>query len=380
MSTTLVSMRYFENIGEPAEWSVDTLSLRPVNLIVGKNATGKSRTMNVIWNLALALLQKKRLLVAGFDLVFRSGESELKYNLQVKGGIVLHEEVIVDGRLMLKRTEDEAKIHAFALGDFMNIKPPANELAAVVKRDDLQHDFLSPLHEWASGVRHYSFGDRMGRGHAAVLVEGGGEADDSDEDLVAGIFRRGQKEYGEAFTASLVRDMQRLGYGVTEVLLHPFGEILEPINRPLHGLSVKEIGIGDVVIQNAMSQGMFRALSILVHVTFAQMGQRAHCILIDDIGEGLDFERSSILIDMLREKSRESGFQLVMTTNDRFVMNHVPLDEWSVLQRNGCHVVVKNNENSQQQFEEFKLVGLSNFAFFEMDFVNGGPEEDNDIE
>jgi hypothetical protein len=59
-----------------------------------------------------------------------------------------------------------------------------------------------------------------------------------------------------------------------------------------------------------------------------------------------------------------------MSTNDQFVMNHVPLEEWSVLQREGSHIRVRNHENSKKAFEYFRFVGLSNFSFFEMDFVN----------
>ena len=119
-----------------------------------------------------------------------------------------------------------------------------------------------------------------------------------------------------------------------------------------------------------MSQGMFRAFSIIAQVNYSQLASRATCILIDDIGEGLDFDRSSRLIEVLREKSQSSDFQLIMTTNDRFVMNHVPLDEWSVLQRTGAEVKVKNVHNSREQFEEFKFIGMSNFSLLEMDFLN----------
>ena len=98
--------------------------------------------------------------------------------------------------------------------------------------------------------------------------------------------------------------------------------------------------------------------------------------MIDDIGEGLDFERSWRLIDLLRRKAEDTSIQLVLLTNDRFVMNHVPLDEWSVLQRQGGHVRVRNCENSRDVFEEFKFTGLSNFSFLEMDFVSGSPVEE----
>ena len=80
------------------------------------------------------------------------------------------------------------------------------------------------------------------------------------------------------------------------------------------------------------------------------MAQKATCILIDDIGEGLDFDRSCRLIHILRAKAQEANIQLILSTNDRFVMNEVPLEEWSVLQRKGSHVRVRNYQNSQEVF------------------------------
>jgi hypothetical protein len=118
-----------------------------------------------------------------------------------------------------------------------------------------------------------------------------------------------------------------------------------------------------------MSQGMFRAFSILIQVNYSQMSKKATCILIDDIGEGLDFERSCLLIDVLRKKADEPKIQLIMSTNDRFVMNNVPLEEWSVLLRHGGRVQVRNYNNSKDVFDEFKFTGLSNFSFLELDFI-----------
>ncbi len=105
----------------------------------------------------------------------------------------------------------------------------------------------------------------------------------------------------------------------------------------------------------------------------AQLTKKPTCILIDDIGEGLDFDRSCRLIDLLREKAKASGVQLVLSTNDRFVMNRVPLEEWSVLQRQASTVRVLNYDNSRELFEEFKFTGLSNFSFLEMDFASSPP-------
>ena len=112
-------------------------------------------------------------------------------------------------------------------------------------------------------------------------------------------------------------------------------------------------------------------------MNYSQLARRANCILIDDIGEGLDFERSAALIEILRRKAKDetSSFQLVMTTNDRFVMNNVPLEEWSILQRQGCSVQVRNYQNSKRHFDLFKFTGLNNFDFLRYDFINEDPDK-----
>lgn len=70
-----------------------------------------------------------------------------------------------------------------------------------------------------------------------------------------------------------------------------------------------------------------------------------------------------------------------MSTNDRFVMNSVPLEEWSVLRREGGKVTVHNYSNSRETFDDFKFTGLSNFSFLELDFLTP-PEAraDKDVE
>ena len=107
-----------------------------------------------------------------------------------------------------------------------------------------------------------------------------------------------------------------------------------------------------------------------VRIWCAILSGRPSCILIDDIGEGLDFDRSCALIELLMKKATHSQVQLVMSTNDRFVMNKVPLEAWSVLQREGGTVRVRNYQNSRAIFDDFKFTGLSNFDFLATDFIN----------
>jgi predicted ATPase len=373
---TLNSVKYAERMGHPKEWTLDGLSLGPVNLVVGKNATGKTRTLNIIWTLAKMLVAepKFRPLNAGYDLLFDSDGQMLRYILHIDNGKVTREEVYVGAeQLLVRGLGGEGQILTKEEGKRIRFKPPENELAVVARRDSLQHPFLEPLHDWAAGVRHYTFGTQLGKDHVSLSMKGAPEADDRDPAQVVGIFRKGLRDFGPKFVQAVERDMIELHYELQGVeTLAPESIVLlrGGVATEVLAIGVRERGVSGVVDQSEMSQGMFRALSILIQVNYSQMARRANCILIDDIGEGLDFDRSALLIQLLRRKAQESAFQLIMSTNDQFVMNHVPLEEWSVLQREGSHIRVRNHENSKKAFEYFRFVGLSNFSFFEMDFVN----------
>jgi energy-coupling factor transporter ATP-binding protein EcfA2 len=98
-------------------------------------------------------------------------------------------------------------------------------------------------------------------------------------------------------------------------------------------------------------------------------------ILIDDIGEGLDFERSTKLIEILIELAEKNdSIQLIMSTNDRYVMNKVPFKYWQLIDRKGSECKVYNYQNSREIFEEFKYTGLNNFDFLATDFINSEME------
>ncbi|MDD3060591.1 MAG: hypothetical protein PHW94_06600 [Sulfurimonas sp.] len=114
-----------------------------------------------------------------------------------------------------------------------------------------------------------------------------------------------------------------------------------------------------------ISQGMFRALSIIIQITFNRYLAIPTSLIIDDIGEGLDFERSSKLIKLLIDRVNDNpDKQLFLTTNDKYVMNSVPLKYWNIVYSENSEIKCKNINNSKQIFEDFAFTGLNNFDFF----------------
>lgn len=164
--------------------------------------------------------------------------------------------------------------------------------------------------------------------------------------------------------------MTKVGFNLDNITVgSPISITFQNLLEPPEGILVKEGDLKGTTDQNSISQGMFRALSLIIQLNYSLLASVPSCILIDDIGEGLDYERASALIKLLIDKAKKSCVQLIMSTNDRFVMNNVPLEYWSIMRRFPNESKIYNYKNSRKQFDDFELTGLNNFDFFTSDFV-----------
>lgn len=371
----LSTFQYSELEGTPQAWALDTCSFAHKTLLVGKNASGKSRTLSVIFGLAKILAGLAPPLKSGtYNSTFRDDEKEYSYHCMCKDNSVIAEVLRIDSKIFLERgTGGIGKIWAEKIdgGKHIDFQSPPSEFAVVARRDSIQHPFLEPLHLWASNVRHFQFGSNIGKDHLAHFSGTGLQLDERDQAAVVALFRNAVKTFGDAFIETLIQDMATVDYNLESVSIGPQVSLEIPSGfAQIVGLIVKEKELEGVTDQIGMSQGMYRVLSLLINVNYFQLKNSGSCILVDDIGEGLDFDRSCRLIGLLRRKADQSKLQIIISTNDRFVMNEVPLDEWSMVQRKGSRVSFRNIHNSREIFENFKLTGLSNFSFLELDVIN----------
>jgi energy-coupling factor transporter ATP-binding protein EcfA2 len=366
----LESITYAQFEGRPEEWSITGFSFGNINLIVGKNATGKSRTLNVITALG-------KLVSGEVKLTFKSGEykvifnkdgkkQKLTYVLKYEESNVIEEKLIVDSKIRLNRGPDgKGKIYAVKEGKDIDFQAPPSELACN-RRDSIQHPFFEDLYTWGKNLRHYYFGTQLGKSIYTIPKEGKEEEPNlKDAEQAVAIFNKGRKTYQNQFVDNVKTDMAKVGFNLDDIALGlPISLTFERALFQPQGILVKESDLKGKTDQNEMSQGMFRALSLIIQLNYSLLASIPSCILIDDIGEGLDYERSSALIKLLIDKAKNSHVQLIMSTNDRFVMNNVPLEYWSIMQRFSDHSEIYNYRNSRKWFEDFELTGLSNFDFF----------------
>nr|WP_315203101.1 AAA family ATPase [uncultured Albidiferax sp.] len=371
----LSAIEYSELENTPQAWILEKCSFGKKTLLVGKNASGKSRTLRVICSLANQLSGLQPPSMSGtYNCTFHDELKEYSYHCMFKDGEVIAEVLRVDSKIYLERGQGGVgKIWAEKIdnGKHMDFQTPPSEFAAVARRDSIQHPFLEPLYQWASTLRYFQFGSNIGKDHFAHFVANGINIDERNQASVVALFRNARRDYPNNFVSDLIQDMRSLDYELESIDMgSPISILNSPEMSQVVGLIVKEKDLQGFTDQLSMSQGMYRVLSLLINVNYFQVKNSGSCIIIDDIGEGLDFDRSCKLISLLREKSEKFQLQIIISTNDRFVMNEVPLEEWSIIQRKGSRVSFKNIENSREIFENFKFTGLSNFSFLELDVLN----------
>ena len=386
----LDSFEYVSNKGLPNEWRVEECRLSQVNLIVGKNASSKSRIVKSI-HLLSQLLSDDNIEPRNdewhlyFDI--DRPESKTEYILKIEKGLVVQEKLIMYGEsnepLLLERDRSgEGTIFAKELNQKIRFQTPKAELAAVKRRDSIQHPFLEKLYQWSNSLRFYEFGTQLGKNFMTLMSYPTIKLSDNKRELksynsVVSIFQVGKQEIGDKFIQAIISDMKEIGYNLSEIGTKIPSAIERDFStyNTLDGdglpefIYVKEEDLNFVTEQSDISQGMFRALSLLIQINYSLLASKPSCIVIDDIGEGLDYQRSSSIIKILIEKAETGLVQLIMTTNDEFIMNGVPIEYWSVIERTPGSAKLHNISNSRDKIEEFKFIGLNNFDLFTSEFL-----------
>ena len=143
------SMRFVEFKGQDREWILEETPFYDVNLIVGKNATGKSRLLNVIASLANMLSGPiQNIYPSGnYEVRFSADTSTYEYKLAYENKNIQSEVFTKNQKVLLARGDDgSGRIWAERLNDYIDFQSPLDQLAARVRQDAIQHSFFEELH------------------------------------------------------------------------------------------------------------------------------------------------------------------------------------------------------------------------------------------
>lgn len=354
----LISLTFSENASKEGinPWDLEKLNLGEKNLIVGRNATGKTRIINVIYNLA-RFIQGTNLIDNGkWFATFTNGQ-QVDFEIHLQDGKIINEKIIVDGTTKLDRQKSSAWIYSESGKRRQEISPPDDRLVLHVRRDKDEFPFLEWIYSWAKGVRGFGFANTSPNqieipGNPSQLT-----SLNSVPTALDGLSGLQQKK--------ILKQLEGVGYNIEQA----FTSLVEGFSPNVKMLQIKEQGIANPLKQFEISHGMFRAFSLLTIVEYLKNYEEVGSILVDDFGEGLDFERSKKLAEIIFEDSATPKIQIIATTNDSFLMNAVSLNNLTICLRSNQKVRCLNYTNSKEKFDKWKELGLNNFDLFSSNFL-----------
>lgn len=337
---------------EPTWELTQAIPFKAVNLLVGKNAVGKSKVIAAIFNMANIILQQDMPFVSRIScsstFSFKDEEEVIEYHFTYQRGIITEENLTINGQNLLNRNEKETLLEG------MPINPPTDKLTLHVRRDIIQYPYFEKIITWAENV----YGQRFNE----IEADRGNKTDSflspiHKDDLFTMV-----KSLPSESIQRIIEQAQNLDYHLEAI------KTLKPERFKI--VLFKEKGIKEPLFISSLSKGMCRAISLLIQMEYLSAQGKPSLWLIDDLGEGLDYDRTVKLGKLLFDFCHERGIQLLASSNDTFLMDIVDLQYWNILERKGEKVMPVNTTNSPDLFEDFKFTGLSNFDFFSSDYIS----------
>jgi AAA domain, putative AbiEii toxin, Type IV TA system len=341
-------------------WEINNLNLGSINLLVGQNGTGKSRTLSKIDRFVKILTQQeKNFETEEWIVEFVTSDNHiLRYELKtlksknevVKEVLFYDEEIILDR----KRKDSSFKIRTNANSEWETYSPPARKLAISSINDIIKYPQTAKILNWAENSYgfEFSFSSKFVSFREELLNETGNVADLFDQ-----LNKKQQ--------STVIENLNLLGFKIDDIEIKRFSNSGKPFF-----LLIDERQLKYSIYHDDLSQGMARTLSLIIYLEFLISRKNPATIVIDDFGEGLDYIRARELGKLAFQKCLNKKIQLIATTNDSFLMDAIDINNWNILKRDGKVVTSFNKQNHPELFENFKFTGLSNFDFFSSDYID----------
>lgn len=332
-------------------WVLNKVSFSNLNLIAGKNAVGKSKTLNAIILFVKFLNGEVNSTIPAH----RSKVEFLTDDGTVLSYVYAYKDNVIEDETLYKGEDkiiSRDKEHAF-IGE-TEVYPPANKLCVQSQRDTKNYPEFEAIMQWAEKLKGFSFSELSSSKH--YLIPSMFNEQINFSDMYEKIDALEEKK------DFVIKKMSEMDYELESIV--PF-----KISDTFSIVVIKEKGVNSPLFSSLMSNGMLRVFYIFSYIAFLSTEQGARTLLIDDLGEGLDFSRSKKLSKILFDYCEDHDIQLIVTSNDNFLMNAVSLDHWVILQREGEQTSALSKDTHPEMFLKFKKMGLNNFDMLSTDFI-----------
>jgi len=346
-------MKLIEFSHKAGDWEINNLVLGDVNLIVGENAVGKSKTVGALnlfpSSITFGTFFTKLSYSYKVTFLLKNG-SFLKYEMSFSEGAVKKEVLIIDDYTLIYRDEKKAFIKSKKNDLETSIAPPSHELILKIRRDIVEFPEFECLISWAESLHFFTFNSDR-------------NYEPFEEDILNSFETLNINQ-----RSKIISFCNKVGFNILQISSYNKNNY----QSKEKGIKFKEKSVKADITYWDLSEGMRRAIRLIVFLEhqIEKSNGNIPTLIIDDLGEGLDYQKATNLGKYVFERCKEAGIQLIATSNDNFLMDVIDLEHWNILTRKGSKVSAINKTTHPKIFEDFMFTGLSNFSLLTSDYLN----------
>jgi AAA15 family ATPase/GTPase len=134
----------------------EEIDLQKINLIVGKNSSGKSMLVDFIIELS-----KARQFVSAYpswSFSFEDGMDLLKYEVNFVDRGNFKESLTINNEERITRHNNKTIIYSEITKKVEDISPPGDELVIYTRRDQKAYPYIERIINWANSIHFFKFG------------------------------------------------------------------------------------------------------------------------------------------------------------------------------------------------------------------------------
>jgi len=356
------SERYFNTLsGTTLHWKLEGLKLLDFTIIAGLNTSGKTRTCNVITNTITKIIHHQRKLQLGnATMTIRTADSRyrIKINIaeDVKKKRFIKQEVLDElQNNKRKNLFDRKRIRDVSDREkpMKSYSPPDNSLTFHARRDKYAYPYLEDVIESLKEFHFLDFEEgkisfKVGVDETALPIK---IVSSETSDVYTKIQRQKRIE--------ILNDINSLGFPIKKVLITDM--IIEGIKTPV--LLFKEMGVRG---KYDLTQASSALIKVIFLITCMHLIEKGSCVLIDNVGDGLDYKRSIEIVNLLKKFKDDK--QIILCTNNEILLNQTDIRNWNILHRQGYTVKAHSYDNSRERLDKFAKTGLSNYEYFQDEY------------
>lgn len=345
---------YIKEFEEKSNWVLDGLALTQFSMITGLNSVGKTRTCNVIKNtfkkIAMSLKPPQ---LGTTDLVFKTTDGKTyKLLLSVKqdesfNQVIKEEKLYEIDKDNSQMLFDRKEIFDCNLNKPFEYSPPDDSLTFHARRDKVSYPYIENI---INDSTKFYFLQSESTGIYSAIAKNR-FPNEIDPGKTPSIFHELVTEEKKKI---ILDEINSLEFPIEDIIVRTVSVNGQEI--PL--LLFKEKGVGTYDIANA-SSGMKTVIFLITCLNLVEDGA---CVLIDNLGDGLDHKRSMEIVPVLEEKALNK--QIIVSTNNEILLNQTDIRNWNILHREGHNVKAYNYLNNRERLTKFADSGLSNYEYF----------------